>query len=403
MAAFLGKSRIVTVLGCMGLSLGLAACGSKPVVGILLPRTGNASSYGESIESGIRVALAETREGRGLPQGFEVVWADTASKPSQAVAKLKEMVEKRGVKMVIGGATSDEARAMIPELEKLDVVCLSPSASAPDLAKKSQLFFRIYPSDELEGGRAGSFIFDTLKAKTTLVLAGNNDYVRGIEPEFVRKYSKKLGGKIIARISFDEDGWQQKVKTELKKDKPQAVYIVGYAGDITKGIQLLRQQGYDGRIVTTSALYTGKAIQDLGKLAEGVFFPLPPFDRTSQDETVQQFVKRYMDTYQRAPDIFAAHGYDAMKIVIEVMRIAKPPETPEIEKALHFGISEFKGVTGPILFNDYGEVKHYPKMFIIKDGQVISYEVYLKQERRRILEEVQKLLGMKEKPTPKAK
>lgn len=401
MAAFLGKSRITTILAGVGLTLALAGCGSKPVVGILVPRTGSASSYGESVESGIRVALAEAREGQGLPQGFEVIWADTGSEPSKAVAKLKEMVEKRGVKMVIGGITSDEARAMIPELEKLDVVCLSPSASAPDLAKKSKLFFRIYPSDELEGGRAGSFIFDTLKAKTTLVLAGNNDYVRGIEPEFMRKYSEKLGGKVIARISFDDDGWEQAVTQTLKKDHPQAVYLIGYAGDIAKGIRLLRKVGYDGRIVTTSALYTGKAIQDLGKLAEGVFFPLPPFDRTSQDETVQSFVKRYLDTYQRAPDIFAAHGYDAMKIVLQVMRIAKPPETPEIEKALHFGISEFEGVTGQILFNDYGEVKHYPKMFIINDGQVLSYEVYLKQERRRILEEVQKLLGMKKTPTPK--
>ncbi len=397
MAAFLRKKKIATVLTYLGLTLGLSACGSNPVVGILLPTTGNASSYGESIESGIRVALAEAREVKGLPQGFELVWMDTGSDPAQAVTKLKEMVDKRGVKMVIGGATSDEARTMIPELEKLDVVCLSPSASAPDLAKKSKLFFRIYPSDELEGGRAGRFIFETLKAKTTLLLIGNNDYTRGIEPEFLRKYSEQLGGKVVGRVPVDEEGWETDAVGALKKEQPEAVYLIGYADDIARGIRFLRKRGYDGRIVTTSALYTGKAIQDLGPLAEGVFFPLPPFDRTSQDEDTQRFVKRYMDTYQRAPDIFAAHGYDAMRIVIEVMRIAKPPETPEIEKALHFGISEFKGVTGPILFNDYGEVKHYPKMFIIKDGQVLSYEVYLKQERRRILRQVQELLGMKQK------
>jgi len=396
MAVLLRKNMLATVLTCVGLSLGLSACGSKPVVGILLPTTGNASSYGESIESGIRVALAEAREGKGLPQDFELVWMDTGSQPAQAVAKLHEMVQNRGVKIVIGGATSDEARAMIPELEKLNVVCLSPSASAPDLAKKSKLFFRIYPSDELEGSRAGRFIFETLKAKTTLLLVGNNDYTRGIEPEFLRKYSEQLGGKVIARIAVDVDDWKEGAAAVLRKEQPEAVYLIGYADNITGGIRFLREQGYEGRIVTTSALYTGKAIQDLGPLAEGVFFPLPPFDRTSQDEDIQRFVKRYMDTYQRAPDIFAAHGYDAMRIVIEVMRISKPPETPEIEKALHFGISEFKGVTGPILFNDYGEVKHYPKMFIIKDGQVLSYEVYLKQERRRILQQVQKLLGMKQ-------
>ena len=50
------------------------------------------------------------------------------------------------------------------------------------------------------------------------------------------------------------------------------------------------------------------------------------------------------------------------------------------------------GVTGPILFDDYGDVKHYPKMFIVNQGQVLSYQRYIKTERERILREVQDLL-----------
>jgi|AMFO01.1.fsa_nt_gi ABC-type branched-chain amino acid transport systems, periplasmic component len=383
----------VARVGCtLLLATGLAACGSKPVVGILLPRTGEASSYGESLESGIRVALAEAREKRALPQGFEVVWADTESSPQREVTELAGMVHKRGVKMVIGGATSDEARALLPELKKLNVVCLSPSASAPGLAKQSKLFFRIYPSDELEGGRAGQFLYDTLKAKTTLVFAGDSTYANGIRPEFKHQYVDTLGGKIIGTVTVEQKGWQAEAGRYLKQ-KPAAVYIIGYAKEIVDVLRYLRENSYPGRIMTTSAFYTGNSIPKAGELANGVFLPLPPFDRTSTDPFIQQFVRRYMDTYQRAPDIFAAHGYDAMRLVIKVMTIAKPPETDEIQKAMHFGISEFKGVTGPILFDDYGNVKHYPKMFIVNDGQVVSYEHFLKQERARILRQVQDLLG----------
>ena len=81
-----------------------------------------------------------------------------------------------------------------------------------------------------------------------------------------------------------------------------------------------------------------------------------------------------------------------MKLVIQVMTIANPPETPELSKALHFGLTEFMGVTGPILFDDYGDVKHYPKMFIVKDGQVLSYQRYVKTERTRIQQNLQNLL-----------
>ena len=74
------------------------------------------------------------------------------------------------------------------------------------------------------------------------------------------------------------------------------------------------------------------------------------------------------------------------------MRIASPPQSTEIRRALQFGVSEFMGVTGPILFDEAGDVKHYPKMFVLKDGQVLSYQRYLKAERARILRQVQDLL-----------
>ncbi len=86
--------------------------------------------------------------------------------------------------------------------------------------------------------------------------------------------------------------------------------------------------------MTTSAIYSGDVIREARAAAEGILFPLPPFDRTSEKEPVLSFVNRYMDTYSRAPDVFAAHGYDAMQLTIEALRIAKPPETLEILKAL---------------------------------------------------------------------
>ncbi len=380
----------------------LAGCSSKPVVGVLLPTTGDAASYGESIESGVRLALTVAREQKQLPSdanavtlptGFEVVWADTGSQPERAVTELRKMVEERGVKMVIGGATSAEALALIPVLDELEIVCLSPSASAPGLAEKSRMFFRIYPSDELEGHTAGKFLYENLAQHRVLLFTGNSEYIRGIEPEFLKEYQDALGGAVIARISVDDDNWQGTATTVIRREGPQAVYAIGYAEEILAVLHFLHEQGFAGRIVTTSAFYNSRVIHEAGDAAEGVLLPLPPFDRTSDKEPVLSFVNRYMDAYQRAPDVFAAHGYDAMRLAIHTLDVAKPPVTTEILKALRYGGTEFTGVTGPILFDDYGDVKHYPKMFIIKDGQLLSYQRYLETERKRILNQVQDLLA----------
>jgi branched-chain amino acid transport system substrate-binding protein len=302
------------------------------------------------------------------------------------------MVEEKDVKMVVGGITSGEAMALLPVLEELDVVCLSPSASAPGLAQQSRLFFRIYPSDELEGHTAANFLHEKLRKHEVVLFTGDTEYTRGITPEFLKQYEQALGGEVVDTILLTDEGWHERATSLLGRGTIEAVYIVGYTELILDVLLFLHEQGFEGRIITTATIFSGQVIREAAEAVEGVMFPLPPFDRTSEKEPVLSFVNKYMDTYQRAPDVFAAHGYDAMRLTIQVMNIAKPPETPEILRAFNVGVTEFMGVTGPILLDDYGDVKHYPMMFIVKGGQVLSYQRYLEAERRRIVGQVQDLL-----------
>ncbi len=383
----LRRAALVLVIFCF-----IAGCGGAPVVGVFLPTTGETSTYGEAVESGMRLALNEARELGSLPPKFEVIWKDTESDPKKAIDLYKQLVNDRGARIVVGGATSAEAIELIPFLDEMNIICISPSASAPGLAEKSRLFYRVYPSDELEGHTAGQFLFERLRVSKVVLYTGNSEYTRGIEPEFRRRYEENLGGEIVTRINLHEDNWQTAAAKTLKETGIEAVCIIGYAEEILEVLRHLREQKYTGRILTTSAFFSSKIIKEAGDLADGVLFPLPPFDRTSEKEPTVSFVHNYMDMYQRAPDVFAAHGYDTMKLIIKVLSDANPPETPELSKALHFGLGEFMGVTGPILFDDYGDVKHYPKMFIVKDGQVLSYQRYLKTERARIHGDLQNLL-----------
>jgi len=382
----------LAVCAALALAVFLTGCGTKPRMGVVLPATGAAGTYGESIESGVRLAIKEAREKDSLPVGFEVVWADTASDPQREVAEIEKMASERGIHFVIGAATGAEALAVIPELERLEVVCLSPSASMPGLSQRSKYFFRIYPSDELEGHTAARFLFERLAQHKVILYAGNAEYTSGIEPEFRKQFEESLGGQVAVRVDLNDSEWQEQSAAALASTGVEAVYIVGYAPEILGVLQHLEERGFQGRVVTTSAFYSSRVIREAGPLAEGILLPLPPFDRTSEKEPTLSFVNHYMDTYQRGPDVFAAHGYDAMKFAIEVMKIARPPQAPEIRRAMQFGVTEFMGVTGPIIFDDYGDVKHYPKMFIVKEEQVLSYQRYLKAERARILRKVQDLL-----------
>lgn len=146
----------------------LTGCGSKSVVGVLLPTTGAAASYGESMKHGIELAVQQGQADGSLSPSVRWIWGDSGSDPAKAAAEL-ERLAREGAHIVIVGTTSDEAKALLPALEKLNVVALSPSASAPGLTKDSRMFFRVFASDELEGRRAGRFLREEQDDATVLI------------------------------------------------------------------------------------------------------------------------------------------------------------------------------------------------------------------------------------------
>lgn len=368
----------------------LSACGSDPVVGVLLPNSGSASNYGESMKRGIDLALEESKD--TLPVGLTVVWGDSASDPATGAAELQRMADE-GAKLVVVGTTSGTARALLPVLDDNDLLAVSPSASAPSLTKDSRRFFRVFASDELEGRRAGRFLYDGQDKTSVLIYAEDSDQARGIEPPFRQVFEQAMGGEIVGRVVISSDGWTQESEDLLAAGQPAAVYIIAYGDKTIEVLGHLREQGYEGLICASSAFYTAGVVENHPDLVEGIYFPQPAFDVQSEGQLVQDFVNNYRRLYNQDPDIYAAHAYDAMRVVIFVTENSKSFTTTEMKKVLGFGMSEFPGVTGIIQFNDYGDVHHNPIMFIIKDGHVLNFERYIEVEKAKIRDRIKDLLG----------
>ncbi len=373
---------VVILVSCF--LLVLAGCGKKPIVGILLATSGAASVYGESMKNGIELAQTEAEAAGTVPVGLTLIWGDSQTDPEVAAAEFRRMTSG-GAQIVIAGTTSGEAKALLPVLKDTDTICLSPSATLPSLTKDSRLFYRVFSSDELEGRRAGRFLREDKGSDSVLIFTEDSEQARGIEPEFLHVYEQALKGKVVGRVVMSETEWKKEAIDLLTVHNPTSVYIVGYADNTTRALTLLREKNYSGNICVTSAFYGGDVIEDNKELVDGIFFPQPAFDVQDERELVQTFVKAYRDRFGSDPDIYAAHAYDAMRVVNQVMGSATVFETAELRKALQYGISEFPGVTGIIQFNDWGDVHHNPIMFIIKDGKVLMYEKYLKEEKKKIL------------------
>jgi branched-chain amino acid transport system substrate-binding protein len=353
------------------LALAGTACSNKVIVGVVLPETGDASAYGTSVKTGAKLAFDQVVAQHRAPAGLEVVYRDTASNPSRGVDEA-ESLYKEGALIVIGGATSPEAKVMTRVANKYGRILLSPSASAPDLATKGGWFFRVFPSDDQEGVKAAQFLVQNRKAKTVLVLREDIPYTQGLLPVFTAELGK-LGGKVAGTITIGEPNWEKMLTASLANLKPDALYVCGYGESILACMVEVRNSSFAGTVCTTSAISTVDLVWRGGKLVEGLYFPMTSVDMASQQEPIAGFVKRYHEQYNLVADIYAAHGYDAALAALYALAEPTPRSATELRSRL-LSIGGKIGVTGALQFGEDGNIQRPLRIYVIKDGKVTLFQ-----------------------------
>lgn len=385
--------------GVLALST-LSGCGGDDEVtfAAILPLSGGPlASYGTEIKRGIELAFEEAKTNPDYPYQVELQILDTESDPQRAV-ELLEQVYDEGAIAAIGGVTSDAAMKMVEVADDEDRILISPSASTPRLTGASRNFFRVFPSDHVEGTKMGSFAANNLKLERVVIVAAESPYGRGIQGVFKNEFERH-GGEVVETIEYppntsDFSGIIDRVVTL----DPDAVYLVDYWRELVQLIEGLHEVGYDGKILTTSAFATSEAVEAAGDAAEGVYFTQTVFDVSSEAEPIRGFVEEYREDYGEDPGLYAAHGYDAMRVLLEALRQAGSTLPSELYTGMK-AITSFPGVTGSLQFDEQGDVQKFPRIYVITDGAPINYEEHVQKireafrERLRELERQQEQLG----------
>ena len=385
-------TRLSRLLWVLPLLLSLAACpgGGPTKLGAVLPLTGGAALYGTAIQRGVELAYEQAQQD---PKGPKVALTvlDSASDPEKARQALDQLYDD-GAIAVMGGVTSAEALAMIPAADQQGAILLSPSASLPQLTGISSNFYRIFPSDFAEGTVMAKYAYDTLRLKTAVILAKQETYAKGIQEVFADELRRK-GGQILEQVDFPANTSDFAALADRAATlKPDCVYVAAYAEEISHLVRELRGHGYTGTILTTSSFAAASNIVNTGAAAEGVLFTQSAFDvEGNLPEQVKSFVAAYRAKYKTDPDLYAAHGYDAMKILVEAVRDGNKSAST-FWKGLR-NLREYPGVTGIIQFDEKGDVSKFPRVYIVTDGRAVDRE----QERQRQLEEARRKIQEIEK------
>jgi branched-chain amino acid transport system substrate-binding protein len=359
-------------------ALAAGACSREVRVAAVISTTGAASSYGEKVARGIELARRELDAEAGwFGRRFVVLSDDDRTLPSHGVEVLRARIERDGVRLAIGAVTSPVSLALAETCESRGVVLVSPSASAPELSQAGEFVFRVAPSDTLEGNAMAEFARD-LGLSRVAVLAVAGAYGDGLRSTFRRRFEGPRR-RIVAGISFTEvdAAVLDAMAAEVVAARPDGVYLGAYEAEAAAITRRLREAGFRGVILASSAIGAEFAAR-AGSAAEGTVFPRFDFDPESAELPTREFVEHYRAEYGETPGPEAAQGYDSMRVLAKAVHDAGSSDPDAVRLALS-AMRDHVGATGRIAFDANGDVQRYPRLYVVRRGTPVPYELFIEQ------------------------
>jgi branched-chain amino acid transport system substrate-binding protein len=370
---------ILRRIGFLSLLLGgmiAAGCSSDVKIGAVISQSGTLAPYGEKVKHGLDLAAEEINASGGIRGGqVELLYRDDATNEEMARQVTEELISQEGVRIIIGGVSSPTTLAMAPICERTETILLSPSSSAPEISEAGVYIYRNYPSDILEGTAMAKFARD-LGLERVVVFALDNEFGAGLTQVFTSQYESKYR-EVVMSYDFkdgqtgDFPAWVE----EAKEINPDGIYIAAYINDMAELLKVI--QDADLQVVLLgSGSVTHDLVRMAGPAAENLIYPQPNFDLESDQPAVRSFIDAYRAKYNEDPDIYAAHGYDALKLTALAIENGGGAH-PDHLRIGFASIKDYDGAAGMTAFDENGDVVRYPRMFIIREGRPVPYENFV--------------------------
>ncbi|MCI6159619.1 MAG: ABC transporter substrate-binding protein [Selenomonadaceae bacterium] len=330
-------------IGVMMLGTVVAGCGSDDSgdtikVGASFEITGNQANYGSAGYDGLKLAIKQANDAGGINgKKIELVEADTKSEASEAVNAATKLISDDHVKVIVGPMVTANVMAESQTANDEKVPVIAPAGTNPDVTvengKVKPYIFRSCFIDPQQGTVMAEFATKNLKAKTAvLYLDSSSDYSKSLGKVFKEKF-EAAGGKVVMEESFlakDQDF--KAALTKIKTANADVIFVPAYYEEVGKIVKQARELGITAPMLGTDGWDDPKVADIAGADAlNNTYFSTHYFEK---DEEVQDFLKAFQDEYGHAPNVFAALGYDAGKMLVDALTRAGSTDPDKIAKAL---------------------------------------------------------------------
>lgn len=325
---------------------------------------------------GMELAIDQVNQAGGvLGRHLKVVRQDDHETIDQGRLVAQTLVQDPAMVAVIGHLESYVTVAAAPVYDLNGVVLLAPTSTSPELTTKGyrRVFRTIFTDHEVGKQMAEYGVAKGMKR--FVIYYARNEYGRELANAFEEEALAR-GARVIDRQSYDPGseanprsaGQTAAAWGSLEYD---GVFIAGQDAQAALLAVELRRRGVTVPILGSDALATPTFTRDGGQSVEGTVIA-SAFHPRAPEPAVQAFTAAFRQRFGSEPDVGAALGYDAVKVLAEAIRQAGSAAPDDVAAALR-GIRNFPGVTGRMTFDAQGNLVGMPIHKVVVRGGRFEY------------------------------
>ena len=321
-------------------------------IGAILPLTGDAAWYGNSLKKGLDVAL----------DGYDVklIYEDSKGEPKTAVSAVNKLVDVDRVEILVGDMFSNTTMAIMPIASKNGILLLTPTASSSEISEKGETTFRLYPSETEEGGQLFSFSNAFLPDKKGTVIVVNEDAMLKVAKIINQNDDKQIIEYTNGLVDFTP------IIQKIDKNT-EVVFLIGYFEENVRLIKRSIEMKKDYTFIGLSTLYSPQLSASLGNIKTPLYLSAPKSSLDTTNLYTADFILKYRSAYDEDPDIWAGYGYDTGNILLKVIKDAKEKGTGYVDEM--YNIKDFDGATGVTTINKDRSIDKSMDMVEYADGE----------------------------------
>ncbi|MFO1425164.1 MAG: ABC transporter substrate-binding protein [Candidatus Competibacteraceae bacterium] len=340
----LWQTTLAAVLLCASVSLASAA---EPIkIGSFLTVTGPASFLGDPELKTLQMYV-EDLNAKGGVQGrkLELIHYDTGGNAKDAVNFVKRLIKNDNVDLIVGGTTTGDTLAVIPDVEKEGIPFISLAGAVEIIEPVKKWVFKTPHTDRM----AVAKIYEDLRKRgltKVAIITGDGGFDKSGREQLL-KLAPQYGITIVADESYgNKDTDMTAQLTKIRSSDAQAIINFGLGqapAIVTKNI---KQLGITLPLYQSHGVASKTFIDLAGDAAEGVRLPaaaLVVAEQLPDTDPQKPVLLAYKNKYEakHGPvSTFGGHAYDGLMIAVAAIQRAggtdKAKVRDEIEKTQGF-------------------------------------------------------------------